>query len=282
MVKEKKASKRKSNKPDKTTMKLDMDNKTSKSSKIKKPKSTSAKASSSKNSGVSNQSKKPRVSLDPLRKQLAVLVDQANARVDDIARLGLPSRAILEATRTWNKMPSRRDDTFLFKSDLKRRCDIDREFARVHEFLNDFTSTVQGAKQLETDLNRLKGAWSPDNQGSLDEQIKSKTFDLYRRVLEAAGGWERAVGLLKGKETLTGYGSENLINNIYDMVENEYNDEKIIAIALEQVESGIEAYEEMSKRQVANYDYGIVFDDETTIARRNWYINRRKFKRGEL
>ena len=133
-------------------------------------------------------------------------------------------------------------------------------------------------KDLTTDMNRLKGSWKTDEDnpyGIRDEEITKKTFELYRRVVEAAGGWERAVGLIQGKESLIGYGSENLINNIYDMVENNYDEGDIISIALEQVESGIRAYEEMAAKQVSDYDYGIVFDDETAKERRQFYMWRR-------
>ncbi|MBO7693174.1 MAG: hypothetical protein J6T10_11150 [Methanobrevibacter sp.] len=191
---------------------------------------------------------------------------------------GKASRALEEARRSWLKLRSRRDDDELFKADLKTRKQINRELARVHSFLNDYTSTLQGAEDLTTDMNRLKGSWKTDEDnpyGIRDEEITKKTFELYRRVVEAAGGWERAVGLIQGKESLIGYGSENLINNIYDMVENNYDEGDIISIALEQVESGIRAYEEMAAKQVSDYDYGIVFDDETAKERRQFYMWRR-------
>ena len=35
-------------------------------------------------------------------------------------------------------MPTRADDSQLFRADLKRTRDINREFARVQAFLNDY------------------------------------------------------------------------------------------------------------------------------------------------
>lgn len=232
-------------------------------------------------SGKNLSQKQLKRSLEPLREQLRVLVDQANKRANDILVAGKPSRAIDEARRSWEKMPSRRGDDTLFKSELKTRRQINKEFARVHSFLNDYTSTLQGADDLTTNIHRLEGSWGKAfNPEVRDEAITSKTFEIYRKVVEAAGGWERAVGLIKGKESLIGYGSENLINNIYDMIENNYDEGDIMSIALEQVEAGIKAYEEMAEKQVSDYDYGVVFDDESAMERKNFYIWRRRNGRG--
>lgn len=254
------------------------------SSSAKSSKKNSEKRSTQRTQQNRTQEKRPltdkqiKRSLDPLRDQLRTLVNQANKRALDLMIAGKASRALEEARRSWLKLRSRRDDDELFKADLKTRKQINRELARVHSFLNDYTSTLQGAEDLTTDMNRLKGSWKTDEDnpyGIRDEEITKKTFELYRRVVEAAGGWERAVGLIQGKESLIGYGSENLINNIYDMVENNYDEGDIISIALEQVESGIRAYEEMAAKQVSDYDYGIVFDDETAKERRQFYMWRR-------
>lgn len=249
--------------------------------------SKSSKKSASKPSGYKSKSgktlseKQLKRSLEPLREQLKVLVDQANKRANDILVAGKPSRAMEEARRSWEKMPSRRVDETLFKSDLKTRKQINKEFARVHSFLNDYTSTLQGADDLTTNIHRLEGSWGKAfNTEVRDDALTSKTFELYRRVVEAAGGWERAVGLIKGKESLIGYGSENLINNIYDMVENNYDDADIMSIALEQVEAGIRAYEEMAEKQVSDYDYGVVFEDESAMERKNFFMWRRRNGRG--
>lgn len=234
--------------------------------------------------------KRKRVSLDPLREQLAVLVDQANQRVRELRFLGLGSRALEEANRTQKRKPTRYSDDLPFRADLKRRRDINIEFARVHEFLNDYTSTVEGAGNFENDISRLRGQfganWNTEGTGKnynteiIDDETAKKAFEIYRKVIEAAGGWERAVGMLKGKESLIGYGSENLIVNIYDMVENNEDEGDIMTIALRIVDEGIEAYNEMARRQRANYDYGIVFDDETVQSRRDYF--KYKFSRRRL
>lgn len=253
-------------------------------------KKTSNKKKASQPAKKRKRAKKARVSLQPLREQLQVLVDQANERVRDLASAGLSSRALDEAIRTIKRKPTRVDDETLFRADLKRRRDINVEFARVHSFLNDYTSTIMGAHNFESDISRLTGQfgakWNTTGLGQnynteiISEEVASKSFEIYRKVIEAAGGWERAVGMLKGKESLIGYGSENLIIAIYDMVENDVNEGDIIKIALEQINSGIEAYSRMSERQRSNYDYGIVFDDETDIERRNYFSYKFDRRRG--
>lgn len=262
-------------------------------SKKSKPKKSSAKSTSKSKSNPKSATKKTgqpvgyksrilhRVSLDPLREELKVLTDMANERAQQLIESGKNSRALLEAQRTLAAQWTRSQDE-LFSSNLKTRSQIYREFARVHEFLNDYTSTVEGAGNFETDLNRWTGKWR-DDYGEQDLVLRSRTFEIYRRVIEAAGGWERAVGLLQGKEKLTGFGSENLINNIYDMLENEkyFTEKDIIDIALSQIQAGADVYAEMAKNQRLNYDYGIVFDDDTVTARRaffSWRFDNRKKK----
>ncbi len=220
-----------------------------------------------------------RVSLDPLREELKVLTDMANERAQKLIESGKNSRALLEAQRTLAAQWTRSQDE-LFSSNLKTRPQIYREFARVHEFLNDYTSTVEGAGNFETDLNRWTGKWR-DDYGEQDLVLRSNTFEIYRKVIETAGGWERAVGLLQGKEKLTGFGSENLINNIYDMLENNFSEESIKEIALRQIQAGADTYAQMAKNQRLNYDYGIVFDDDSVTARRaffSWRFDNRKKK----
>lgn len=231
--------------------------------------------------------KKARVSLQPLREQLQVLVDRANERVKALVSKNLEggSRAFQEAQRTLARQTSRAKDNKLFKSDLKTRRQINREFARVQAFLGDYTSTELGAKQFTTDLTSLQGAFGGQweaktgerfDTSRIDKDIAKEAFDMYRKVVEEFGGWERAVGVFQGKESLIGYGSEVLITNIYDMYVNHYDsgvlsEEEIRVRALEMLEQAKNTYEEMSQRQRIDYDYGIVFDDEGVQARRAFY-----------
>ena len=242
-----------------------------------------AKKSSIKKSKVSKPnaksgSKKKRVSLNPLREQLSILTARANKLVDQLIESNKPSRALFEAQRTFRRLRSRKGQSTLFTAELKDRRQINREFARVQAFLGDYTSTVSGADYFTSDLSDLVGSFSNYNRGlphNLDEELLKEVFDTYRRVVEAAGGWERAVGLFKGKESLIGFGSEVLINNIYDMIENGYEASDIISIALDMINEAHRDYELMASKAVGNYDYGVIFDDEETTARRKYF--ERKF-----
>ena len=71
--------------------------------------------------------------LDPLRKELSILVKEANERVSQLINPNFASRALFEAQKSL--APSRRDDDVLFRSDLKNRRQLTREFARVNKFL---------------------------------------------------------------------------------------------------------------------------------------------------
>lgn len=232
-----------------------------------------------------------RRSLNPLRDQLNVLVNQANRRAEALIKSGVPSRALAEAQRTLRRQPTRLDDDTLFKSDLKSRRQINRELARVHSFLNDYTSTIEGAKNItDTSLSYLKGAFGGEwlattgehfDTSRIDKDVAKEAFELYRLTIEASGGWERAVGIFQGKESLIGYGSENVINAIYDMKLNGYSDEDILNNALDMINEGHSAYEQMAKLQVEDYDYGVIFDDETAKSRRDFYTWKRRFKSGK-
>ena len=109
-------------------------------------------------------------------------------------------------------------------------------------------------------------------------------------TVEAAGGWERAVGIFHGVEGILGYGSENLINAIYDATYNYMNggqiqlsDENattILSTAYELVESAIHNYDRIAELQSSNEDYGELIPDNTKKAKQNWYrIKKERYKK---
>ena len=64
------------------------------------------------------------------------------------------------------------------------------------------------------------------------------------------------------------------------MVQNKVDEGLIMNRALNMVQEGIAAYEEMASKQIQDYDYGIVFDDETAARRRAFYTWRRSRRGG--
>lgn len=166
-------------------------------------------------------------SLNLLRAELNVLTSQANALVAELRASGYAedSRALLEAERTAIRFHT---EDQLFTANLPRSRDIGRELARVREFLTDATSTVEGTQRELYGLNQslFGGQYRADggygaNPAYVDRQTAERVFEIYRKALEAQGGYQRVMGWLRAKYNgLQDYGSENIINAIYDMVTN--------------------------------------------------------------
>ena len=166
-------------------------------------------------------------SLNPLRAELNVLTSQANALVAELRASGYAddSRALAEAERTAIRFHT---EDQLFTANLPRSRDIGRELARVREFLTDITSTVEGTQRELYGLNQslFGGQYRADggygaNPAYVDKQTAERVFEIYRKALETQGGYQRVMGWLRAKYNgLQDYGSENIINAIYDMVIN--------------------------------------------------------------
>ena len=224
--------------------------------------------------------------LDPLREQLGLLVDQANKRVRDLEKSGIKSRALEEAKRSFNRLTSRKGEEDYFRANLKTRQQINREFARVQTFMADYTSTPEGAENIISNIRNLKGAFggqwfesTGENYDTtrVDKDIAKEAFEFYRLTLEQAGGWERAIGIIQGSETLAGYGSENLIIAIYDMVANAREDKfdysKIISTARDIIETGSKNYATNAAKQISDEDYNLIFNDETAEDRQQYHFS---------
>lgn len=226
------------------------------------------------------------------REQLEVLVEEANQRVDRLSKLKkTSSRALDEAIRT---LPTSRSTDELFTSDLRTEKQITRELSRVMEFLGDYTSLARGAENFTDDLTAagLFGGQYRANGGpgyntdEVDEEVGEKVFDIYHRVLEVEGGWSRVMGYFKANSGgLVEYGSENLINAIYDMVVNfgtsDKATEKIINRATSMIDDMVDAYQAMAIKQRSGVDYGFLGNDENSqdrLNRWNWEMERRGIK----
>lgn len=234
-----------------------------------------------------------REKLQQHREQLQVLVDEANARVDRLAGMKkVQSRALEEARRT---VPESRKSDNLFTADLRTEGQINRELSRVMAFLGDYTSLARGAENFTENLTSagLFGGQYRANGGPgydedvVDPEVGDKVFDIYHRVLEVEGGWSRVMGYFKANSGgLVEYGSENLINAIYDMVENFGTSDKatgkIIKRATKMIDDMVESYQEMATRQRSGVDYGFLGNDETAEERRaqwQWEMERRGLKK---
>lgn len=237
--------------------------------------------------------------LDPLREQLNVLVQEANQRYIDQLESGNISRAGIEAERTLNKRGREyyMQTALPFNSDLHSTKEINREFGRVMNFLNDYTSTLEGGIiESKQAAGLFGGQWRKQGMNGYDENNVSKAdadmvFDIYHRLLESQGGWQRLIGYFKAVNPgVVDYGSENLINSIYDMVQNRdtlYVPESmdvegvILARANELVNSMIDSYMKLSVLQRSGKDYGSMEDPDDADRRRQiyeWGLRRDKYK----
>ena len=238
--------------------------------------------------------------LDPKRDQLRVLTEKANAMYNEQRATTELSRAALEAERTMNAEGKRHfEETFEpFNPDQKSTKAINREFTRVMAFLTDYTSGIEGGMAENQHAQGLFGGqWRKKGYAGYDEEHVSKedadmTFDIYHRLLEQEGGWQRVVGYFKAVNPgIIDYGSENIINAIYDMVQNKdeiwappgLNKEgAILARAIDMVESMIDSYMKLSVLQRSGNDYGNIEEDPEDAERRRrvyeWQLSREKYK----
>lgn len=237
--------------------------------------------------------------LDPLRDQLNVLVEQANNMYIEQRELGINSRAAMEAERTLNKAGKEHfQKTFMpFNSDLHSQREIKRELSRVMNFLSDYTSTTEGGVVEARQASGLFGGqWRKMGMAGYDEEHVTKAeadmvFDIYHRLLEDQGGWQRLFGYFKAVNPgIIDYGSDQLINAIYEMVQNQDSiyvpedmdvEGAIRARANDIVNNMIDNYMKISLLQRSGTDYGAIEDPEDAKRRKaiyEWGLKREKYK----
>ena len=257
---------------------------------------------------------KLRGSLNPLREKLNVLTTKANQLVAELHEAGVSeqSRALSEARRTAIRFHSE-DEGTLFTSNLPRATDIGREMARVQQFLGDITSTPSGvasdsvvtAQHLFGGQYRANGGYGA-NPDYIDKETAEMVFEIYNKALSTQGGWQRVMGWLGARSHgLQDYGSENLINAVYDMVVNGSDNEIYSSMqdmsggaltdeervnyyagkASMMIEDMIEESKRISELQQMGEDYGILSSTEkdqrlrTELWRRKMDEIERQFKR---
>lgn len=239
--------------------------------------------------------------LDPMREQLAVLTKKANEMYNRQRTTTEMSRAALEAERTMNAEGKRHfNETFEpFNANQKTSKGINRELSRVMAFLTDYTSEIEGGMAENTHERGLFGGqWRKMGYAGYDESKVTKedadmVFDIYHRLLEQEGGWQRVVGYFKAVNPgIIDYGSENIINAIYDMVQNQDEiwappgmdkEGAILAKAVDMVETMIDSYMNIAMLQRSGKDYGNIEDDPEDAERRRrvyeWQLAREKYRR---
>lgn len=239
--------------------------------------------------------------LDPMREQLAVLTQKANEMYNQQRTTTEMSRAALEAERTMNAEGKRHfNETFEpFNPNQKTSKGINRELSRVMTFLTDYTSGIEGGMaENEHAKGLFGGQWRKQGYAGYDETRVTKedadmVFDIYHRLLEQEGGWQRVIGYFKAVNPgIINYGSEQLINSIYDMVQNQdeiwappgmSKEGAILAKAIDMVETMIDSYMKISVLQKSGHDYGNIEEDVDSAEQRRrvyeWNLAREKYRK---
>lgn len=165
------------------------------------------------------------------RKQLEPIIDEANRRIGNIVNLGLQSAAL-------SRVEEETGRSYLTLDDAETIPQLITEATRARVFLNDKTSTIEGAKVYTAQLNAEEFRGKFGNQYHtwehkyknfdtkvIDEEVAKRVFENYRKLEEL-----RAADIVGDGA----YGSENLIIAMYDA---EIHGEDSFMAGLDQLES---------------------------------------------
>lgn len=231
------------------------------------------------NSKKSNGSRAKKSSLKKIREQLAPYFEKANLRA---SRLGGETKATVVAAGTLSGAGERhyKETGELFNINALHYKELQREFTRVKEFLNDETSLPRTETETRQAENRAKYGSVVDrsfyavygvnyDMSKLSEEQAKQLFSAYRRLEESNAP------VLQGK---SGYGSDNLINDLLDVmiggsdVPSWLPPEAAIEIMVDKGQSYLNQYQKdrdkMALREMesGNEDYGR-FEDFDNISR---------------
>lgn len=147
------------------------------------------------------------------RKELEPIIDEANRRIGNIVNLGLQSAAL-------SRVEEETGRPYLTFDDAETIPQLITEATRARVFLNDKTSTIEGAKVYTAQLNAEEFRGKFGNQyhtwehkyknfdtNIIDEEVAKRVFENYRKLEEL-----RAADIVGDGA----YGSENLIIAMYD------------------------------------------------------------------
>lgn len=207
--------------------------------------------------------------LDPLRKKFQKMFDKANKIAKYIMGSGQSTVGYQEAMKTL--LPADREAVEngrqLFSMEGKTRFrELQREINRVGQFLSSDSGTMKSAQYAQEQLEANKkyyGAFRNSNfheGGTIDERLDRDVaeiaFEIYRRVEET------------GSDIIYdgGYGSENLINFIYNsLVESgDYSSDWAIGDAIRKSRKVLDQkrkemdFTGKSAYTTGNYDTGMV------------------------
>lgn len=248
----------------------------SKKSGTKKSSGTSSGKTKSKSSSAkSNGSKAKKGSLSKARESLASYFEEANKRASRLKSEGIYTKAILNAEESLTQSGKKKyeEGGELFNINAYHYADLQREAARVKEFLNDETSTPSESEMRQAKNSEKYG----DIMGRdyyamygvnydvsrLDTEKAKLLFSAYRKLEEANAA------IMQGR---IGYGSDTLINDLLDLmvgdnkISDYMSDEDLIDKMVQKGQEYLTAWEKerenIARRDYSsqNWDYGALGD----------------------
>lgn len=220
-----------------------------------------------------------RIRMTQKRNELRLLVDQANSRIHALLNAGATDEdntALAEARFSLTKSKERTSEEMFSVDDKHRYRELLREEARLQKFLSSANSDVrvyQHEKPAVDAINKYGITFHKQHETFLktgfrfgvgDEERLKFAAKIYRRLEESYAN------IYNG-----GYGSDNLINLLYDAVEG-YNpnmtESQKEAIEAKALKIGREALEEHQKltslglfpnSQYSDMDVNVVANNRT-------------------
>lgn len=169
----------------------------------------------------SNGSRAKKVSLKKIREELMPYFEEANRRASRLAATSSTKALVnAQASLTTAGKKHQKETGELFNVNAYHYAELQREFSRVKEFLNDETSINLSETEKRQLENKQKYGDYIDRRfyaiygvnydmSRLPEDQAKQLFAAYRRLEEANAP------LLQGK---SGYGSDNLINDLLEVM----------------------------------------------------------------
>ena len=161
--------------------------------------------------------------LKEMKQRLQSIIEEANRRVWDIQERGLYSYAEMKAydeagTAYFDISKKRKKETVL------------EEIARARDFLQDYTSTIEGAKMYDSEyrsqqyIEQFGKQWAESNNGKtyntniIDEEMARKAFKVYRKLEEEL------------YDEIKDFGSDKMIAYAYSLVDEGYEEEEATSL----------------------------------------------------
>ena len=216
-----------------------------------------------------------REALDAMREDMTELVERANILVSQLKAAGATAEdnaALAEAERSLTKSKERKSDQLFSVYDKHRFRDLKREQSRLDKFLSSPQAMVDVYKhekpaiaamsKYNLDFKRQHENFLSTGKrfGDLDDERFKFAASIYRRLEETNAN-------IYGSG---GYGSNKLINLLYDAVEgydpdaSERSRNKIMKRALEIGQAALKEHQEMysnglfSNSPYQNIDMGVI------------------------